>query len=192
MAHLYEDLQPDSTYVDKSFMDGPRSQYRDREAKAEMLSRYNAALRSSTTLYVGNLSFFTTEEQIYQLFAQCGPVKRIIMGLDREKHTPCGFCFVEYEDRKSAENCIYYVNGTKLDDRIIRTDWDAGFKKERQYGRGRSGGQVRDEFREDYDAGRGGYGNSAGSETSNKRKFNSGSWEDRGNHKRQRRDRRSF
>lgn len=36
-----------------------------------------------------------------------------------------------------------YVNGTKLDDRIIRTDWDAGFIEGRQYGRGRTGGQVR-------------------------------------------------
>lgn len=35
-----------------------------------------------------------------------------------------------------------YVNGTKLDDRIIRTDWDAGFVEGRQYGRGRTGGQV--------------------------------------------------
>ncbi len=37
-----------------------------------------------------------------------------------------------------------FVNGTRLDDRIIRTDWDAGFKEGRQYGRGKSGGQVSD------------------------------------------------
>lgn len=35
-----------------------------------------------------------------------------------------------------------YVNGTRLDDRIIRTDWDAGFIEGRQYGRGKHGGQV--------------------------------------------------
>ena len=35
-----------------------------------------------------------------------------------------------------------YINGTRLDDRIIRTDWDAGFVEGRQYGRGKSGGQV--------------------------------------------------
>lgn len=35
-----------------------------------------------------------------------------------------------------------YVNGTRLDDRIIRTDWDAGFIEGRQYGRGKTGGQV--------------------------------------------------
>lgn len=35
-----------------------------------------------------------------------------------------------------------YINHCRLDDRIIRTDWDAGFVEGRQYGRGRSGGQV--------------------------------------------------
>ena len=49
------------------------------------------------------------------------------------------------------------MNGTRLDDRLIRVDWDAGFIEGRQYGRGKTGGQVRDEYRTDYDAGRGGY-----------------------------------
>lgn len=51
-----------------------------------------------------------------------------------------------------------YISGTKLDDRIIRTDWDPGFVEGRQYGRGKSGGQVRDEYRTEYDEGRGGPG----------------------------------
>uniref|UniRef100_F6WBD9 Nuclear cap-binding protein subunit 2 n=1 Tax=Equus caballus TaxID=9796 RepID=F6WBD9_HORSE len=115
-------------------------------------------LKKSCTLYVGNLSFYTTEEQIYELFSKSGDIKKIIMGLDKMKKTACGFCFVEYYSRADAENAMRYINGTRLDDRIIRTDWDAGFKEGRQYGRGRSGGQVRDEYRQDYDAGRGGYG----------------------------------
>ena len=142
-------------------------------------------LRNSTTLYVGNLSFYTTEEQIYELFSKCGDIRRIIMGLDKYKKTPCGFCFVEYYQRIDAENCMRYINGTRLDDRIIRTDWDAGFIEGRQYGRGKTGGQVRsfvlllryyvalkfidvtsylallqvrDEYRSDFDSGRGGYG----------------------------------
>ncbi|XP_030647488.1 nuclear cap-binding protein subunit 2 isoform X3 [Chanos chanos] len=57
-----------------------------------------------------------------------------------------------------AEHAMRFINGTRLDDRIIRTDWDAGFKEGRQYGRGKSGGQVRDEYRQDYDPARGGYG----------------------------------
>lgn len=44
-----------------------------------------------------------------------------------------------------------------MDDRVIRADWDAGFIEGRQYGRGKHGGQVRDEYRKDYDPERGGY-----------------------------------
>ena len=56
-------------------------------------------LLQSTTLYIGNLSFYTTEEQLYELFGKCGDVKRVVMGLDKFKRTPCGFCFVEYYNR---------------------------------------------------------------------------------------------
>jgi nuclear cap-binding protein subunit 2 len=56
---------------------------------------HKMGVQESNTVYVGNLSFYTTEEQIYELFSKVGDIKRIIMGLDREKKTPCGFCFVE-------------------------------------------------------------------------------------------------
>ncbi|KAL4917218.1 small subunit of nuclear cap-binding protein complex [Aspergillus aurantiobrunneus] len=115
-------------------------------------------LRDATTLYVGNLSFYTTEEQIHELFSKCGEIKRLVMGLDRYHKTPCGFCFVEYYTHQDALDCLKYIGGTKLDERIIRTDLDPGFEEGRQYGRGKSGGQVRDEYREEYDPGRGGYG----------------------------------
>ncbi|CAG0884980.1 unnamed protein product [Cyprideis torosa] len=96
--------------------------------------------------------------KVYELFSQAGDVKRIVMGLDRFRKTPCGFCFVEYYTRSDAENALFYITGTRLDDRIIRCDFDAGFIEGRQYGRGKSGGQVRDEYRSDYDPGRGGFG----------------------------------
>lgn len=99
------------------------------------------------------------------------------MGLDRFNKTPCGFCFVEYYNHQDALDCMKYIGGTKLDERIIRTDLDPGFQEGRQYGygsislkflwvldinsiysRGKSGGQVRDEYRDEYDPGRGGYG----------------------------------
>jgi nuclear cap-binding protein subunit 2 len=139
-------------------------------------------LKDATTLYVGNLyvqstawlvyilgrfishlalasrSFYTTEEQVYELFSKCGEIKRLVMGLDRFNKTPCGFCFVEYYTHQDALDCMKYIGGTKLDERIIRTDLDPGFEEGRQYGRGKSGGQVRDEYREDYDEGRGGLG----------------------------------
>lgn len=112
----------------------------------------------SATVYVGNLSFYTTEEQVYELFSKVGPVRRVIMGLDRFNKTPCGFCFVEYFTHEDSLGAVKYLNSTKLDDRIIQIDRDPGFTEGRQYGRGLGGGQKRDEFRQDFDAGRGGYG----------------------------------
>ncbi|ROW12141.1 hypothetical protein VMCG_00188 [Cytospora schulzeri] len=128
------------------------------DASAEPEQAPEDPLAHATTLYVGNLSFFTTEEQVYELFSKCGEIKRLVMGLDRFNKTPCGFCFVEYYTHQEALDCMKYIGGTKLDERIVRTDLDPGFEEGRQYGRGKSGGQVRDEYRDDYDEGRGGLG----------------------------------
>ena len=123
MAHLYNIFAPNSEYF---------GGFEDLSDK----------LKQSTTVYVGNLSFYTTEEQIHELFSKAGEVRRIIMGLNKMTKTPCGFCFVEYYTHDDALDCIKYINGSKLDDRIIRTDLDVGFEEGRQYGRGKSGGQV--------------------------------------------------
>ena len=128
MAHLYRDVSVKSLYTDRKFNGGHRN--------------WQSALETTTTLYIGNLSFYTTEEQLYALFGCTGEVKRIIMGLDRNTKTPCGFCFVEYHRRSDTEDAQRYINGCKLDDRIVRVDWDGGFVEGRQYGRGRSGGTA--------------------------------------------------
>lgn len=99
------------------------SSYRDSRSPLS-IDQQHANLGQSSTVYVGNLSFYTTgqspppplppchgavsisirllnsrfpiaEEQIYELFSHVGDIKRIIMGLDRNTKTPCGFCFVE-------------------------------------------------------------------------------------------------
>ena len=66
--------------------------------------------------------------------SRCGEIKRLVMGLDRFNKTPCGFCFVEYYTHQDALDCLKYIGGTKLDERIIRTDLDPGFEEGRQYG----------------------------------------------------------
>ena len=73
---------------------------------------------------------------------QVGHIDKVIMGLDKNNNTPCGFCFVIYYTREESERCVKYINGTVLDDRIVRVDHDWGFQEGRQWGRGRSGGQV--------------------------------------------------
>ncbi|CAH9113010.1 unnamed protein product [Cuscuta europaea] len=144
MASLFKDLSKISAYRDRRFQGSQEE--------------FDEALLKSTTVYVGNMSFYTTEEQVYELFSRTGELKKIIMGLDKNSRTPCGFCFVMYYSREDTEDSVKYISGTILDDRPIRVDFDWGFQEGRQWGRGRSGGQVRDEYRTDYDPGRGGYG----------------------------------
>jgi len=79
----------------------------------------------------------------WQVFSKAGDIKRIVMGLDKVRHTPCGFCFVVYYTRADTEDCVKYINGMALDERLIRVDFDWGFRDGRQFGRGKSGGQVR-------------------------------------------------
>ena len=124
------------------------------------LNRYDNILKKlavTCTLYIGNLSFYTTEEQVHALFSRCGDIRRIIMGLNKETKTPCGFCFVEYFNHDDAADARRFLSGTKCDDRVICVEFDEGFEEGRQYGRGKNGGQVRDEYRPDYDSGRGGF-----------------------------------
>lgn len=107
------------------------------------------ALTASATLYVGNLAFTTRLSQIRSHFAMLGRVKAIHMGVDRFKKLPCGFCFVEYYNRRDALAAVSLLSSTKLDGRVIRVELDAGFRDGRQYGRGKHGGQVRDYRRTD-------------------------------------------
>ncbi|KAJ4822211.1 hypothetical protein Tsubulata_013576 [Turnera subulata] len=117
------------------------SAYRDRKFPGTQ-DDFEHALLTSTTVYIGNMSFYTTEEQVYELFSRAGEIKKIIMGLDKNTKTPCGFCFVLFYSREDTEDAVKYISGTILDDRPIRVDFDWGFQEGRQWGRGRSGGQV--------------------------------------------------
>ena len=49
---------------------------------------------TSSTVYVGNLAFVTTDAQILALFGRCGTVERVIMGLNKVTKLPCGFAFI--------------------------------------------------------------------------------------------------
>lgn len=111
------------------------------------------------TVYVGNLTNFTTEEQIHELFSKCGAIDRIIMGLDRNKLTPCGFCFVIYKGQEGAFNALKYLKGTYLDGQGLEIDLDPGFREGRQFGRGIFGGQASHDSAEQsaFERNRGGY-----------------------------------
>lgn len=72
-------------------------------------------------VYIGNLPFETTEEQVRRLCAPFGDVKSVTMIKDRESGRFRGFCFVEMED-KAATAAIAALNGKKVDGRKIKVN----------------------------------------------------------------------
>ncbi len=81
-CELYQSLSSMTDYIDK----------KQKLSKEEYLQK----IRESTTVYVGNLSMYTPEENIYELFSMCGTVLNIQMGINRKQGTPIGFCFVQF------------------------------------------------------------------------------------------------
>jgi RNA recognition motif-containing protein len=72
-----------------------------------------------TTIYVGNLSYDTTEEDIRQVFAQHGEVASVSIVTYRETGRSRGFAFVEMPDGDEAKEAIEKVNETEIAGRSI-------------------------------------------------------------------------
>ena len=87
----------------------------------------------SKKIYVGNLSYESTEEQVSEMFAQFGRVESIAMITDRNSGRFRGFGFVEMED-SAANAAIKALNDTELDGRILRVN-EARPREERNGGR---------------------------------------------------------
>ena len=75
----------------------------------------------SKKIYVGNLSFDATEEQVSEMFAQYGKVDSIAMIMDRETRRFRGFSFVEMEE-SAANGAINALNDTEVDGRMLRVN----------------------------------------------------------------------
>lgn len=94
----------------------------------------------ATKLYVGNLSYDTTEDQIRTLFAQAGEVGEITFITDRETGRSKGFGFVQMTTEEGAKEAIKRFNGHSLDNRALTVN-EARPREERSGG---SGGGRRD------------------------------------------------
>ena len=70
-------------------------------------------------LFVGNLPYDATEEEIRQHFAQAAPVSRVFLPLDRETGRPRGFAFIEYADSSHATAAIAQFNQKPFKDRSL-------------------------------------------------------------------------
>ncbi|HEX5420761.1 MAG TPA: RNA-binding protein [Gammaproteobacteria bacterium] len=71
-------------------------------------------------IYVGNLSYTVTEEQLRAAFVKFGNVTRVNLIIDRETGRSKGFGFVEMPEDSSADAAIKALNGTELDGRSMK------------------------------------------------------------------------
>jgi RNA recognition motif-containing protein len=87
-------------------------------------------------LYVGNLSFNTTELELREVFSQYGTVAETKMVTDRETGRPRGFAFVEMGSDQEAQEAIAQLNARELGGRALTVNE----AQERSGGGGRGGG----------------------------------------------------
>jgi len=73
-------------------------------------------------LYVGNLSYNTSESALRTLFAEYGEIESVNVITDRETGRPKGFAFVEMATEQAAQAAISGLNGKSVDDREIKVD----------------------------------------------------------------------
>src|SRR5258707_9066920 len=72
-----------------------------------------------TKLYVGNLSFNTTENELQELFSQAGPVQEVTLMQDRFTGKSRGFAFVTMGSDEDAQNAISKLNGQAIEGRPL-------------------------------------------------------------------------
>jgi cold-inducible RNA-binding protein len=91
-------------------------------------------------IYVGNLAFSTTEQQLRDLFGQHGTVSSVALITDRETGQPRGFGFVEMEN--GADKAISQLDGKEVGGRTLKVNE----ARPRESGGGGGGGGRRDRY----------------------------------------------
>ena len=90
-------------------------------------------------LYVGNLPFSATEDELRELFGRHGSVDSVKVIMDRETGRPRGFAFVEMSESSAASDAIRALDGTQLGGRALKVN-EAQDKPRPSGGGGRGGG----------------------------------------------------
>ncbi|VDP33828.1 unnamed protein product [Soboliphyme baturini] len=85
-----------------------------------------AAERSQRSVFVGNIPYESTEEELKTLFSQVGPVVGFRLVFDRESGKPKGYGFCEFMDQETAMSALRNLNGFEFHGRLLRIDTAAG------------------------------------------------------------------
>jgi cold-inducible RNA-binding protein len=73
-------------------------------------------------IFVGNLNYSTTEDDLRTAFSAYGTVERVSVVTDRDTGQPRGFAFVEMANRNEAETAISVLNGSELNGRTLNVN----------------------------------------------------------------------
>jgi len=95
-------------------------------------------------LYVGNISYKTTEDDLRELFSKCGEVESVKITTDAHTGQPKGFAFVEMASEQDAQKAIAELNGKTCADRTLTVA--AARPQQPRDKRTFSGGRGRDSF----------------------------------------------
>ncbi|CCQ49568.1 RNA recognition motif domain-containing protein [Crocosphaera watsonii WH 8501] len=74
------------------------------------------------SIYVGNLSYEVKEEDLNEVFAEYGTVKRVHVPTDKETGRPRGFAFVELETKAEESSAIETLDGAEWMGRTMKVD----------------------------------------------------------------------
>jgi RNA recognition motif-containing protein len=91
----------------------------------------------SSKLFVGNLEFSTSQDDLMELFSQAGTVTEVFLPTDRATGRPRGFAFVEFADPEAAEAAIERFDGYELGGRPLRVN---SAEERRPFAGGQGGG----------------------------------------------------
>ena len=113
-------------------------------------------------IYVGNLPFNATENELKEAFEQFGQVTEVRLITDKFSGKSKGFGFIEMPSKEAAEKAIEEMNGKDFNGRALNVN-EAKPKTDRGSRGGRGGGRRRDSGgRGGFGGSRGGFGNSRG------------------------------
>jgi RNA recognition motif-containing protein len=94
-------------------------------------------------IFVGNLNFNTSEEELRQMFEVHGQVDRVSIMTDRDTGRSRGFGFVEMTNAEEGDKAIAALNGSQIGGRTLNVN-EARPKPERSGGGGHGGGRGRE------------------------------------------------
>ncbi|XP_069469105.1 cleavage stimulation factor subunit 2 isoform X2 [Ambystoma mexicanum] len=99
---------------------------------ATMAARDPSVDRSLRSVFVGNIPYEATEEQLKDIFSEVGPVVSFRLVYDRETGKPKGYGFCEYQDQETALSAMRNLNGREFSGRALRVDNAASEKNKEE------------------------------------------------------------